>query len=244
MPPSKKCEENQSVGTKPVPLRDYTIPRVPECLHTSELAPPPPLPPPGTKWVGGGQHSLAGEGAGETNSDDWRERLAPCFLFGQSPRRTQEPNVRESSLHMHNLLRNAILSSSRALFIIWFQKLSSKNDFAVVPSYSMTALYQVSQNWRELNEKRVYAKRGWKYNIKYHAQNQQLQPNNVFKLMCGDVDQVLGNLIWCCMLHSLIFWCFPCWCLLYCMVMPTAITVRSQLIWLTKSTAYPRILSR
>ena len=40
---------------------DYTIPRVPE-------------------WGGGGQDSLAGDGVGGANSDDWREFLAPCLL--------------------------------------------------------------------------------------------------------------------------------------------------------------------
>ncbi len=29
---------------------------------------------------GGGHHSLAGEGAGVANSDDWRESLAPGLL--------------------------------------------------------------------------------------------------------------------------------------------------------------------
>ncbi len=41
-----------------------------------KLAPPPP----GIK--GGGQQSLAGEGAGGANSDDWRESLALCLLCG------------------------------------------------------------------------------------------------------------------------------------------------------------------
>ncbi len=37
------------------------------------------VPPPEPKG-GGGQHSLAGEGTGGANSDDWRESLALCLL--------------------------------------------------------------------------------------------------------------------------------------------------------------------
>jgi hypothetical protein len=37
-------------------------------------------PPPQNQRVGGGQHSLAGEGAGGADSDDWRESLALCIL--------------------------------------------------------------------------------------------------------------------------------------------------------------------
>jgi hypothetical protein len=33
------------------------------------------------KWGGGGQHSLAGEGAGGANSVNWRESLAFCILY-------------------------------------------------------------------------------------------------------------------------------------------------------------------
>ncbi len=52
-----------------------------------ELAPPPPSPArecvgPPLVPKGGGQHSLAGEGAGGANSDDWREILAFCILCG------------------------------------------------------------------------------------------------------------------------------------------------------------------
>ncbi len=34
---------------------------------------------------GGGQHSLADEGVGGANSDDWRESLALCIFCGGSP---------------------------------------------------------------------------------------------------------------------------------------------------------------
>jgi hypothetical protein len=50
---------------------------------SSELLPPPPTPSPASECVlplepkgEGGQHSLAGEGAGGANSNDWRESLA------------------------------------------------------------------------------------------------------------------------------------------------------------------------
>ncbi len=59
-------------------------------IPSSEWAPPPPLPqeseyplylpPPPLTKRGEGQHSLAGEGAGGANSDDWRESLALCIL--------------------------------------------------------------------------------------------------------------------------------------------------------------------
>jgi hypothetical protein len=46
-------------------------------IPSSELASSVPL------WFRGeGQHSLAGEGAGGANSDDWRESLALCILRG------------------------------------------------------------------------------------------------------------------------------------------------------------------
>ncbi len=56
-------------------------------VPSSELAPPAPflysecVPPPQPKGVVG-QHSLAGEGPGGTNSDDWRKSLALCLLCG------------------------------------------------------------------------------------------------------------------------------------------------------------------
>ncbi len=61
---------------------DYQITRVP--VPSSELAPPAPSPPsecvPPLEPRGGGQHSLAVEGAGGANLDDWRESLALCLL--------------------------------------------------------------------------------------------------------------------------------------------------------------------
>jgi hypothetical protein len=53
----------------------------------SELAPSSPSPasecvPP---WNQRGGHSLAGEGAGGANSDDWREGLALCLLCVLQP---------------------------------------------------------------------------------------------------------------------------------------------------------------
>jgi hypothetical protein len=45
----------------------------------------------------GGQHSLAGEGAGEANSDDWRESLALCILFGPFTKfKTKDPSSEKS----------------------------------------------------------------------------------------------------------------------------------------------------
>jgi hypothetical protein len=49
----------------------------------SELAPPIPSPsvsPPWNQSGEGGQHSLAVEGAGSVNLDDWRESLVLCLL--------------------------------------------------------------------------------------------------------------------------------------------------------------------
>jgi hypothetical protein len=53
--------------------------------HRQNWFPPPPHPevnvsPPGPK--GGEQHSLAVEGVGGPNSDDWIEGLALCILSG------------------------------------------------------------------------------------------------------------------------------------------------------------------
>ncbi len=79
-----------------IALRDYTVPRVLYCkvsVHSSDLAlPPPPAPSPPSECVPvcpppppepkRGQHSLAGEGEGVANSDDWREGLAPlCGVY-------------------------------------------------------------------------------------------------------------------------------------------------------------------
>ncbi len=66
--------------------RDYSKHKVPDCLHDplSELGHP--TPPPASECVspldpkGGKQHSLAGEGVGEPNSDDQTESLALCIL--------------------------------------------------------------------------------------------------------------------------------------------------------------------
>jgi hypothetical protein len=58
--------------------RDYTVPRVPECLspRPNWIPPEPPLRPavrlPPLELGGGGQHSLAGEGAGEASYPQWK----------------------------------------------------------------------------------------------------------------------------------------------------------------------------
>ncbi len=58
------------------------LPRVRVSVPSSELAPP--AQSPASECVpplgGRGQHSLAGEGAGGANTDDWRESLALCTL--------------------------------------------------------------------------------------------------------------------------------------------------------------------
>ncbi len=78
--------------------RYNTGPRVPQCLFLRpNCLPPPPLPPanvslPPPLETNGGA-TLAGEGregAGEANSDDWRESLALCILCAyQSPKNLQ-----------------------------------------------------------------------------------------------------------------------------------------------------------
>ncbi len=55
-------------------------------VPSSEFGPPTPSPQvivsPPLDLKGGGQHSLAGEGVGEPNSDDGKESLALCILCG------------------------------------------------------------------------------------------------------------------------------------------------------------------
>jgi hypothetical protein len=69
--------------------RNYRIRRVPVCRSPRRnWVPPPPLPqasvlPPWTKGGRGEQHSLAGEGVGGPNSDDWLESVALSILCGQ-----------------------------------------------------------------------------------------------------------------------------------------------------------------
>ncbi len=64
---------------------DYSIHRVPVRRN---WVPPPPFPeasvcPPWTQRGGEvGQHSLAGEGMGGLNSDDWTKSLSLCILCG------------------------------------------------------------------------------------------------------------------------------------------------------------------
>jgi hypothetical protein len=59
----------------------YDTYRVPECLFLRPKWLPPP-PHPQASVSPPQQHSLAGEGAGGANSDDWRECLALCILCG------------------------------------------------------------------------------------------------------------------------------------------------------------------
>ncbi len=82
----------ESTGKKKYdrPQRNYTlvytlyVHREPECMSLRQIwVPSPPTPPasvtpPLDPRGEGKQHSLAGEGVGRPNSDDWKESLALC----------------------------------------------------------------------------------------------------------------------------------------------------------------------
>jgi hypothetical protein len=65
--------------------RDYSVPRVSECLtHRRNWVHLPPPPQASVSLLGhkeGKQHSLAVEGVGGPNSDDWIESLALCSVY-------------------------------------------------------------------------------------------------------------------------------------------------------------------
>jgi hypothetical protein len=59
------------------------------------------MPPPPWNQRGGGQHSLASDGAGRANSDDWRQSLALCILCAPD---APSSGCAHAQMHMHVLV--------------------------------------------------------------------------------------------------------------------------------------------